>query len=239
MIGIIDAGNTRVKAAIFDNHQIVKHAVYKGFEPEIGQFFSSANIKKIMVCSVVELPTFITSNSQFQITVFTPSHKIPIGNLYDSPQSLGLDRLSNAVGAFTVNGNKGPVLSIDLGTCIKFDFVDAKGNFIGGSISPGLKMRLKALNYYTQKLPLIKVYQIPPIVGTSSNESIASGVVNGIITEVDGMIKYYKQQFPSIKVFLTGGDAPFFFDSLKNNIFAFPLLTCHGLNAIAQLNGIN
>ena len=239
MIGIVDAGNTQIKAAIFDANQLVKHAVYKGFENDLTDFFIKNNVKKVFISSVIEIPQAFLHNNNFSIQIFNASHNLPIKNKYNSIHTLGNDRLANAVAAFMKNNQNGPVLAIDFGTCIKFDFVDQNANYLGGSISPGFQMRLKALNTFTQKLPKIEVNEIPNLIGTSSNESIASGVVNGIIAEVDGLISQYVVKYPSVKVFLTGGDAPFFSNSLKNNIFAIPFLTCYGLNAIANLNGID
>jgi type III pantothenate kinase len=239
VLGIIDAGNTQIKVAVFDKQQLLKHAVYKGFDANLTAFLQENLIKQVFVSSVVNIPEAFENNSNFTVTVLNHTHKTPINNAYKTPQTLGSDRLANACGAYVTNGNKGPVLAIDLGTCIKFDLVDAEGNYLGGSIAPGFEMRLKALNHFTQKLPLVEVNVMPNLIGASSNESIASGVVNGMIAEINGLIDQYERQFPSIKVFLTGGDAAFFLNSLKNNIFASPLLTLHGLNAIANVNGLN
>jgi len=237
VLGIIDAGNTQVKSAVFDGNQMVKNALFKGFNQELVRFFIENKVKNVFVSSVIEIPHEFMNEPHLTITTLNSTLKLPITNKYNSPFSLGNDRLANACGAWVANAGKGPVLSIDLGTCIKFDFVDAQNNYLGGSISPGFQMRLKALNQFTQKLPIVDINQMPQLVGTTTNESIASGVALGIVAEVDGFIEQYKLQFPAIKVFLTGGDAAFFLNSLKNNIFAFPLLTMHGLNAIAKLNG--
>jgi type III pantothenate kinase len=237
VLGIIDAGNTQIKVAVFENEQLLKHAVYKGFDTDLTNFLRTNSIKQVFISTVINVPQTFLENPHFSITTFNTQHKTPVNNNYNSPQTLGADRLANACGAFLANSNKGPVLAIDMGTCIKYDVVDSKGNYLGGSISPGFEMRLKALNHFTQKLPLVEVSELPKLVGTTSNESIASGVVNGIIAEINGIIQQYEKQFPSIKVFLTGGNAPFFLSSLKNNIFASPLLTLHGLNVIANING--
>lgn len=239
MLGIIDAGNTHIKVAVFDKEQLLKHAVYKGFDHDLSDFLQNNSVKHIFISTVINVPEAFLKDPAFSITVFNTQHKTHLSNKYNSPQTLGADRLANACGAYHANGNKGPVLTIDMGTCIKFDVVDAEGNYLGGSISPGFEMRLKALNHYTQKLPLVDVTELPKLIGTTSNESIASGVANGIIAEINGMVDQYQAHFPCIKVFLTGGNAPFFLSSLKNNIFASPLLTLHGLNAIANINGLN
>lgn len=237
MQGIVDAGNTQIKAAIFDGNQMVNNAVFKEFNTQLSAFFEANSVKNVFVSSVIDIPQAFLNHTSFTVKTLNAQRILPLTNKYNSPFTLGNDRLANACGAFVANNHAGPVLSIDLGTCIKFDFVDANGQYLGGSISPGFQMRLKALNHFTQKLPLVEVGQMPNLIGTTTNESIASGVANAIVAEINGFVEQYKQQFPSLKVFLTGGDAAFFLNSLKNNIFAFPLLTMHGLNAIAKLNG--
>jgi type III pantothenate kinase len=239
VLGIIDAGNTRVKAAIFNGNSLIKSADFKSFDTDLINFFLKNEITTVFIGSVIHTElVFESAKSPFEVFYYSHELKFPIKNTYTTPPTLGADRFANAVGAFMQNGNKGPVLSIDLGTCIKFDVVDNDGNYMGGSISPGFTMRLKALNHFTQKLPLVEVKNIPELIGTTTQESISSGICHGIIGELDGMIDAYRVKFPAIKVFLTGGDAAFFGGSLKNNIFAAPLLTLNGLNAIARLNGL-
>lgn len=234
MFTIIDAGNTRIKVALADDSGIREHAVFKSFDNDFKEFIRNKSIKKAFVSSVI---TALPDQFFDRIEYLNPEHKLPINNKYSTPQRLGADRLSNAVGAFIENGSKGPVLAIDLGTCIKFDVVDNQLNYLGGSISPGYAMRLKSLHEFTAKLPLITIDKTPSLVGDSTENSIASGVFNGIVSEINGLITRYQEQFPGIKVFLTGGDASVFADSLKNNIFVSPLLTLNGLYAIARLNG--
>ncbi|HLP14056.1 MAG TPA: type III pantothenate kinase [Flavobacteriales bacterium] len=238
MLGIIDAGNTRIKAAIFDGENLVKTADFKSFDTNLIKFFIKSRVSQVFIGSVILTEAFETSKNYFKTFYYSHKLKFPLTNTYATPETLGADRLANAVGAFVLNGNKGPVLSIDMGTCIKYDVVDNEGNYLGGSISPGYEMRFKALNYYTQKLPIVKVERFPELIGKTTNNAIASGVCNGIVAEIQGIMAEYKVKFPAIKVFLTGGDAGFFSGSLKNNIFASPLLTLYGLNAIARLNGL-
>lgn len=240
MVGVLDAGNTQIKCAVFDNQILVASEVFatnSDQDPQI--FFSGYTLNKIIVSSVIHLRSDFLDKSKATIIEFTNRSIIPLKNMYRTPETLGLDRLANACGAYEYNQRKGPVLVVDMGTCVKFDLVDENLEYKGGSISPGLAMRFKALHDYTAKLPLLSSVESPKLLGTSTQESICSGVQNGLLAEVDGFITAYKQQYPGIKVFLTGGDSAFFSGSLKNNIFAVPLLTLYGLNAIAQLNEPN
>jgi len=239
LLGILDIGNTRIKAAVFQGENLVKQAVFNEFNQELSDFFRAAEVKTIFIGSVAGHDPSFASRSEFKVILFDPSFHLPFQMSYKTPQTLGVDRLANACGAYHLNQEKGPVLAIDMGTCIKFDLVDAQSSYQGGGISPGFQMRLNALHHYTAKLPLISIDEIPNLVGKTSHESIASGVFHGIRAEITGLIADYESQFPGIKVFLTGGDAAFFSGSLKNNIFASPLLTMQGLNILAKLNGIN
>ena len=235
---VADAGNTRIKCGIFENQQLKASSTFPEWGTELVAFIRESGAGTLFLSSVVDVPPAFLQLPALTIHTLNPQHRLPIQNQYETPQTLGADRLANACGAWVSNGSRGPVLSIDMGTCIKYDVVNAQGHYLGGGISPGLQMRFKALQHFTQKLPLVTAQQNPPLVGRNSIDSIGSGVVNGIAAEIDGLIDRYSLEFPGIKVFLTGGDAAFFSGSLKNNIFAIPFLTLHGLYAIAQLNGI-
>lgn len=235
---VADAGNTRIKCGVFENQQLKSSAAFSEWGTDLVSFMREAGANTLFLSTVIDVPPAFLQQPGFTIVTLGPQHILPVQNHYYTPQTLGADRLTNACGAWVQNGSKGPVLSIDMGTCIKYDVVNANGQYLGGGISPGLQMRLKALQHYTQKLPLVSPQGIPALVGQNTADSISSGVINGIIAEVEGLVERYERDFPGIKVFLTGGDAAFFSGSLKNNIFAIPFLTLHGLNAIAQMNGI-
>lgn len=237
ILAVADAGNTRIKCGIFDNQRLISVSEFYHWDQHLVDFIRTSGAHNLLVSSVVQIPEHFMSHPDFTVKLFDPQLHLPIENHYATPQTLGSDRLANACGAWMQNQQKGPVLSIDMGTCIKYDIVNNRGHYLGGGISPGLQMRFKALNHFTQKLPLVEAKAIPPLVGNTSETAISSGVVNGIRAEINGLVGEYEQQFPGLKVFLTGGDAAFFSGSLKNNIFAIPFLTLHGLNAIAQLNG--
>ena len=161
---------------------------------------------------------------------------LPVRNGYKTPQTLGQDRIANACAAWKFNPDKN-TLTIDLGTCIKYDFVDETGLYHGGAIAPGLAMRYKALTRFTGQLPYFKpIDEFPDLIGQSTESSIRSGVENGILFELKGAIEAYSQQFGRTSVILTGGDHPKFADKLKSPIFVAPNLTLNGLKVILDAN---
>jgi len=174
-----------------------------------------------------------------KINTLVLSHelKLPIEILYKTPQTLGADRIAGSVAASALFEGKN-VLKVDFGTCITYDFVNNKQQYLGGAISPGLIMRFKALHNYTAKLPLVDPMQFLhyDLTGTDTTTSILSGVVNGIKEEVTGIIKEYEQRFGNLQVVATGGDAGFFVTLLKSEIFARPYLVLEGLNRILNYN---
>ena len=146
-----------------------------------------------------------------------------------------MDRIASACGAFQLFPREN-TLSIDAGTCITYEFTDADGNYRGGGISPGLNMRFKAVHTFTAKLPLISAKQNAPLVGNTTETSIQSGVINGLIAEIDGIIDRYQREFGAVRVILCGGDTRFFENQLKASIFASPELVLIGLNSILNYN---
>ena len=196
------------------------------------------DLKFAIVSSVLNHSKELTNMVSHKLNCieFNQSTKIPIKNLYKSPDSLGNDRLAGAVGGYSKFIGKNTLI-IDCGTCIKYDFVNENAEYLGGAISPGLEMRFKALNNFTDRLPLLSIENdFESFVGKTTQESILSGVQNGVLQELKGVIKQYKLQFPGIKVILTGGDWQFFENALKNSIFAAPFLILEGLNEILNFN---
>ena len=237
---VIDIGNSRSKLAVFKDNQQVALAFYDnpiGVD-EVNKFLEKhKGVKHVILSSVVNhslnlagiFPDFLEFKSD------TP---LPIENLYKTPETLGPDRLAVVVGA----NNKFPnenILVIDAGTCITYDFIDSQNRYLGGSISPGINMRFRALNNFTAKLPLLspdKSWSSKKITGATTDESILSGVLNGTLSEIKGIIEVYRNKFPELKILLTGGDLVFFENELKNDIFADPTLILKGLNEILNYN---
>lgn len=167
-----------------------------------------------------------------KLTYQTP---LPIKNLYETPQTLGCDRLAAVVGAVTLQPGR-DILIIDAGTCITYELVDANSFYYGGNISPGLGMRLKALNHYTGKLPLVQPEGCMPMIGKDTETAIRAGVKKGIEYEIEGYIRNLRYKYPELLVFLTGGDDFSFDTNLKNCIFADKFLVLKGLNRILDYN---
>jgi len=166
---------------------------------------------------------------------FNSSLKVPFKNCYQTKNTLGKDRIalvSNASKEYP----KENVLLIDLGSCITFDFLNSKNEYLGGSISPGLSMRYKSLNSYTANLPLINPKEIDYFIGRNTEDSIHSGIINGIVGELNSAIDKYKSQFKEIRIILTGGDSKFLFNRIKNSIFANSNFLILGLNFLIELN---
>lgn len=240
---ILDFGNSFLKWAVFNQTQkiaskILPYNQYSDFE-FIKSVFNLYSIKG-MICSSVrnnfdEYVKFSKKNNSIFTLWLSNSTKIPLKNLYKTPQTLGVDRIAAAVGASILFPNQN-CLVIDAGTAITYEFISEKNEYLGGNISPGLTMRFNALNHFTQKLPLCKSQTNFKIIGTTSNEAIIAGVQNGILFEINGYIKKMQEKFRNLKIILTGGDTLFFENNLKKTIFAQPDLVLIGLNGILQHN---
>ena len=160
---------------------------------------------------------------------------LPFKNLYSTPKTLGIDRIAlvcASVGEFPDNN----VLIIDAGTCITYDFINSKNEYLGGAISPGVRMRYKAMHNQTANLPLLTTEVPKQIIGDSTANSMHSGVVNGVLNEIDGTISQYKEKYQDLTVILTGGDAKMLSKQLKSSIFANSNFLLEGLNFILQFN---
>ena len=246
---IADIGNTKSKFAIFDKTKMIDFSNFNEEEEEaqLSYLQNLHSIKNVIQSNVGEQfelnPIFPSANFLF-LDSKTP---LPIKNLYNSPSTLGPDRIALAVGGFTDYPNQN-LLIIDMGTCITLDFVNKKGQYLGGSISPGMVLRFKALNNYTNKLPLLSFSEenFPEIIGGNTKESIKTGVIMGIVNEIKGFEVAYTKMYDDLTILFTGGDYPLLEDALnqaleskKNKIFADSFLTVKGLNAILDYNENN
>jgi type III pantothenate kinase len=237
---VIDIGNTLTKVAVFKGQKIVFLAKADDINTlDINTIANEHQTQKIIVSTVhntIEHSLSALAKKK-EILFFTSHTKTPITNHYQTAQTLGLDRLAAVVGAKTVYKNNA-VLVIDAGTCITYDGVDGASNYYGGSISPGINMRLKALNQQTSQLPLVPFdenFNAP--YGTNTQQAILSGVLNGVLAEVKGFIQSYNLLYADLKIILCGGNAPFFDTRFKNSIFAQqvisePNLVLIGLNTL-------
>ena len=150
-------------------------------------------------------------------------------------ETLGVDRIAAVCGAFALFPEKN-CLVIDAGSCITYDVLDQKGNYCGGSISPGLEMRLKAMHTFTARLPLVKVNQQVNLIGNSTESCLQSGALYGVLAEIEGIVEKYNQNYAELRVIMCGGDASLFENQLKPTIFVAPDLVLKGLNRILLQN---
>lgn len=235
---IIDVGNTRVKAAVYEKDSLKELIVFQKTEiiSELKKIFKKNKISSSIVSAVATLSDENLKKLHDFLNLMELNHetKVPFRNKYKTPTTLGVDRIALAAYAASEYPNKN-VLVIDAGTCITFDFVN-KGTYLGGAISPGLKMRYKSLDNYTSKLPLLETKEPEDFIGDNTNNCIHSGVVNGIVNEIDGVINQYKTKYQDLTVVLTGGDTNFLAKQLKNHIFANPNLVLEGLHKILIYN---
>ena len=236
---IIDVGNTRVKAAVFEKDTVVDVIVFdkRKILSEIKKITKKYNIFNGIMSNVGSISDFKLKKIEklLQITSVSSFTKVPFVNRYKTPKTLGVDRIALVAGAVCEFPNKN-VLVIDAGTCITFDFVTSKKEYLGGAISPGIKMRFNSLNYYTANLPMLKKEKLNNFIGSSTNQCINSGVVNGVIQEIDGLINQYKKKYSDLTVVLTGGDTNFLSKQLKSSIFANQNFLLQGLNKILIFN---
>ncbi|MFT5761655.1 MAG: type III pantothenate kinase [Polaribacter sp.] len=236
---IIDVGNTRIKAAVFENDTLIEVFVFDSnvLIEKVDLFIKKYPIDKGIISSVKNISKneLDQVNKFFSFLVLDSSTKVPFKNLYKTPQTLGVDRIAlvaNAVEKF----HKKNVLIIDAGTCITFDFVNASKEYLGGAISLGIEMRYKALNNYTSKLPMLEKKIPENFTGKTTDENIHSGVYNGVLKEINGVIEQYECENPFLTVVLTGGDTYFLAKQLKSSIFANPNFVLEGLNTILIYN---
>ncbi|WPO80486.1 type III pantothenate kinase [Flavobacterium sp. KACC 22761] len=238
MILTVDVGNTRIKAAVFEGDTVLENFVFEknDLEKKIKEILENfPNCSDLVVASVgnVEKQSFLTFENQLNIHFFTHEDVFPFHNKYATPKTLGIDRMILAAGA-TLQFPKKNRLVIDAGTCITYDFIDENDNYLGGAISPGLRLRYESLHQFTAKLPLLTFEEPENYVGNSTQQAIHSGVVNGFVYEIDGFIDEYRAAFSNFIIILTGGDAEFLAKRLKNTIFANSNFLLESLNQTFQ-----
>jgi len=235
---VIDLGNSRAKVATFANGILDTLTIIEEPAPD-----KLARLRLDKLPLTAAIISSVAGNSQAYIDVLPQIHwinldhntPVPVRNLYLTPETLGKDRLAAVTAAHHLF-NDANILVIDAGTAVTYDFITSKGEYLGGSISPGLTIRFRALNTFTERLPLLKTTEIDYLTGRNTEESILSGVINGLRLEIDGIIDEYSQIWPKMKTILTGGDAIYFEKILKNNIFADPNLVLNGLKLILDYN---
>ncbi len=231
---VVDAGNTNIKiCAIFDD-EISEVEIFNNLDDVLIRVRNQHLVLISVVTPLVKEKLQNTCKTLFEIKY---NVKMPFASAYESMNTVGVDRLCNVSGMLKYAKNKS-ALSIDIGTCIKFDFLTADAVYKGGSISPGVQLRYKSLNDYTNNLPLLEQVNHTTLIGNDTSNSIVSGVLNGMNTEITGMISRYEDEYGPLDIYLTGGDALYFDIPQKNNIFAVKNLTILGAVEIYKINAL-
>jgi type III pantothenate kinase len=233
----VDIGNTGTKYGIFEEGALVEQGYFKG-QDNLPPSLLNHTFDHAIVASVGVSAQSIKERLSVtgKLLELTPQAALPVINLYKSPQTLGADRIAAAVGAHYFFPGRS-CLVFDAGTCITHDFVDAQGQYHGGGIAPGLRMKFKALHTFTERLPLVQqIDENFPLTGQSTQESILSGVLGGSVAELNGLIQSYTEKASDLVVILCGGDAGFFEKKLKGRIFVIPELVLIGLHRILTHN---
>lgn len=235
---VIDSGNTRIKFALFDKDRIVDSGVAdsKRFFEELFSFFP---IDNVLISNVGKnLDILDIAPEDVRVLELSSELPLPVKIDYETPETLGPDRIAAAVGATAVFPRQN-CLVIDVGTCITVDFIDSNSVYHGGAILPGLAMKFNALHTFTEKLPLLEVTNAgfqPRLIGKSTAQSILSGVVNGTVLELDGFVNRYRVRFDGLKVLITGGDSDFLEKQLGFDHVQDAELAIAGLNEILKYN---
>ncbi len=237
---IIDVGNTLVKLAVFDNESLTfkKSCLKEDFLSTLQEFSSCyPKISDVIVSSVGNFSEgeLLEIKNRYRVFVLTHKDSIPFKNNYESPNTLGVDRIALVSAAAVQYPNKN-VLVIDAGSCITYDFINSENEYLGGAISPGVTMRYRSLNILTEKLPLLEPKTINNFIGNSTECSIHIGVLQGVVSEIEGFVSLYKEKHEELTIILTGGDAHYLLDSLKNDIFASSNFLLEGLNYLLEHN---
>jgi type III pantothenate kinase len=236
---VIDTGNTLTKLALFKGREMLAFTSFPGIDIQHIRQFSEANpaISNAIISTVREYGSEIDNfvSAKYNTIFFNHNTPVPVINRYSTPETLGKDRLAGVIGARQLIPAS-DILVIDAGTAITYDIITTGGEYLGGSISPGLAMRYKALHTFTGRLPLLDYYDDAQLIGDGTASGIHSGVLNGALAEMAGIIKAYQLLYDDVKIVLTGGDHNYFDKRLKIKTFAAPNLVLEGLNLILNFN---
>lgn len=237
---IIDIGNTTTKLAVYNGREKVSVSLISDLSCEdLEKWLAGYKIDRVIISSVKKLPPFIrdlifanlSSSSAFMLS---HESKLPFKLEYDTPETLGTDRMAAAAGAFSLFPDA-EILIIDAGTAITFDYLSA-GTYKGGNISPGLSIRFKALNKFTGKLPLVSLADNFTSPGRNTTDAITAGVVTGVIYEINEYIRTFEKKGADLKIILTGGDSKFLKEKINHQFIYMPDIVIDGLNYILEYN---
>jgi type III pantothenate kinase len=237
---IVEQGNTKLKVAVFDDDRRIVSLLRKDNNDAswIEEVFKQYHLGMGIMSSVINSDRALVGALQKRLPYFLwldENVPTPVKIEYETKDTLGKDRIAAVVGAIFLKPGQN-ALVIDAGTAITYEIIEASGVYVGGNISPGLTTRFRALNRFTERLPLVTEGNDVPLIGTSTESAILAGVVNGIIFEMDGYIDMLEKKYGDIFVFLTGGHSFYFERRLKSHIFADANLVLIGLNRILEYN---
>jgi len=233
-----DFGNTRLKAAIFENENFSEEIILPDDEVStVEKLLNEYKPQKTILSSVIEHNSEIENVLAAKTIFHKLSHltKVNFTTPVGKPETIGADRLAISAAAVHFYPGKNNLVVV-LGSCITYNFINQYNEFIGGSISPGMEMRFKAMQVFTAKLPLIEKEWNFPIIGYDTKTNMLSGVIAGITYEIAGFIDEYARKYGNFNVVLTGGDTSYFAGQLKNKIFADPYFLFKGLYALSETN---
>lgn len=232
---IIDIGNSRIKAALFEAGTLIEDWTIHAMA-EIDDIAKKVDFQYAIVSSVRWDQHHLKEKLSFPFSFFDHFTPLPVQNTYETPFTLGLDRIASVIGARCFQA-QGAVLVVDLGTCITYEFMDSADKYHGGSISPGIRMRFEAMHRQTAKLPLVEwPLESVPLIGKSTKACMQSGVYHGVYQELLGVVQAYRDIYPEVGVYICGGDAKHFESLTKQHIFVIPNLVLYGLDRILTYN---
>jgi type III pantothenate kinase len=226
----IDAGNTSMKIGVYENDQLINKQTFNlNEETAIKLVYHELGNPPVVIASVRNKQDTAQLVSWFENCLLVDQNTpLPLKTNYKTTETLGIDRVCNAIAINQLAPNKNAI-SIDIGTCVKFDFVDKHNTYQGGSISPGIRLRYASLHEHTANLPLLEETGKVALSGKSTKECMHSGVIHGIRAEIIGMMEQYSEELGDLTIFMTGGDVHYFDFPRKNNIFVVENLTLNGL----------
>ena len=238
MLLALDIGNTRIKAAVFEHNTLVEVVSFPelDWQTNLTIFLNKyPECNDLIVASVgnISKEQFLVFENRLMVHFISRTDRFTFKNLYSTPNTLGIDRMVLASGA-VLQYPKQNRLVIDAGTCITYDFITDQDQYLGGAIAPGIQLRYDAMHQFTAKLPLLTRRVPKHFIGNTTEEAMHVGVVQGVLHEIDGFIEQYRLQYPKFIIILTGGDADFLANQLKNTIFANSNFLLESLNQTFQ-----
>lgn len=237
---VVDVGNTWAKVGLFKNGQLMSKNQFLSKEInalDLQAFIQDQIVEQALFCSVVKTltPQNLFPNAPFPVLTLEHISKLNFENLYQTPQSLGSDRIALIAGAVALFPAK-EVLVVSAGTCLTYDFKNDQDQYLGGRIAPGLQMRYRALHEQTDKLPQLSIEAYDLLSGDTTETAIHAGVFGGMVNEIESVIDKFVENHPTLTVILTGGDTNLLVNSVKKRIFAHSILLMTGLNALLEIN---